>query len=459
MLAKIGPGRNSKRARRAVPHASTPSDVGRQQVGRELDAAERRSRSSGPAPWPASSCRRPARPRSGGGPRRRGTATASRMTSSLPWITRAMFEHTASKTPANVTLCTGSVVVTSSSPLDRLHRLGPRGPRQSAVDPPERSRTAPGSVPPLPRVCTVRLVTSIGPTAGRDADAGARASTSVAPSSRSALVDRHRRGAVRGTVARRRRARRRGPVRRRRGPGRTRSSTGRAGPDRASGSAAGARWRPASSVSPLNIPAGADFPLAGPARRARGLPTFVDNDAKALALGEGWVGAAHGRRRLHRHGGVDRRRRRDRARRPAARRRRRQRRPHRPRDRRARRAGRASAAPAAASRPRRRARSIAAITGPTGGRGAGPRCERRTGRLVGRAVASVANLLDLRLAVVAGSVALGFGDAVLRPPPRPSSTARPASTSHGAPASCPAGSGDDGPLVGAAAVGFEELGR
>ena len=25
-----------------------------------------------------------------------------------------------------------------------------------------------------------------------------------------------------------------------------------------------------------------------------GLPTFVDNDAKALALGEGWVGAAVG---------------------------------------------------------------------------------------------------------------------------------------------------------------------
>ena len=33
----------------------------------------------------------------------------------------------------------------------------------------------------------------------------------------------------------------------------------------------------------------------------------------------------------------------------------------------------------------------------------------RTGTLVGRAVASVANLLDLDLAVVAGSVALGFG--------------------------------------------------
>ena len=34
----------------------------------------------------------------------------------------------------------------------------------------------------------------------------------------------------------------------------------------------------------------------------------------------------------------------------------------------------------------------------------------RAGRLVGRAVGSIANLLDLQLAVVAGSVALGFGD-------------------------------------------------
>ena len=32
----------------------------------------------------------------------------------------------------------------------------------------------------------------------------------------------------------------------------------------------------------------------------------------------------------------------------------------------------------------------------------------RTGKLVGRAIASVANLLDLPLAVVSGSVALGF---------------------------------------------------
>ena len=39
-----------------------------------------------------------------------------------------------------------------------------------------------------------------------------------------------------------------------------------------------------------------------------------------------------------------------------------------------------------------------------------PRSSSATGRLVGRAVASVANLLDLPLAVVAGSVALGFGE-------------------------------------------------
>jgi glucokinase len=40
---------------------------------------------------------------------------------------------------------------------------------------------------------------------------------------------------------------------------------------------------------------------------------------------------------------------------------------------------------------------------------AGPEIRARTGRLVGRAVATVANLLDLQLASVSGSVALGFG--------------------------------------------------
>lgn len=48
------------------------------------------------------------------------------------------------------------------------------------------------------------------------------------------------------------------------------------------------------TVSPLNIPAWREFPLRARLADALGLPTFVDNDAKALALGEGWVGAAAG---------------------------------------------------------------------------------------------------------------------------------------------------------------------
>ena len=136
----------------------------------------------------------------------------------------------------------------------------------------------------------------------------------------------------------------------------------------------------------------------------------VDNDAKALALGEGWRGAAAGRARLHRHGRVDRRRRRHRARRPPARRRRRQRRPHRPRDRRARRPRSARAARRAASRPRQSGTAIAARTGAPAGRGARRgAASAPAGWSAGRSRRSP-TLLDLRLAVVAGSVALGYGD-------------------------------------------------
>ena len=52
--------------------------------------------------------------------------------------------------------------------------------------------------------------------------------------------------------------------------------------------------------------------------------------------------------------------------------------------------------------------AIARITGRPPAE-APPEVRERTGTLVGRAVASVANLLDLPLAVVSGSVALGFG--------------------------------------------------
>ena len=47
-------------------------DVGGQQVGRELDVGGTSSRSSARSPWPAWSCRRRARPRSAGVPRRSG---------------------------------------------------------------------------------------------------------------------------------------------------------------------------------------------------------------------------------------------------------------------------------------------------------------------------------------------------------------------------------------------------
>ena len=51
---------------------------------------------------------------------------------------------------------------------------------------------------------------------------------------------------------------------------------------------------PAGIVSPINIPAWRDFPLRQRLVDAFGRPCVVDNDAKALALGERWRGAGHG---------------------------------------------------------------------------------------------------------------------------------------------------------------------
>src|SRR5712691_4847765 len=51
---------------------------------------------------------------------------------------------------------------------------------------------------------------------------------------------------------------------------------------------------PAGIVSPLNIPAWRDFPLLGRLSAAFSVPCVVDNDAKALALGERWKGAGRG---------------------------------------------------------------------------------------------------------------------------------------------------------------------
>ncbi|HTX63237.1 MAG TPA: ROK family protein, partial [Acidimicrobiales bacterium] len=87
-----------------------------------------------------------------------------------------------------------------------------------------------------------------------------------------------------------------------------------------------------------------------------------------------------------------------------------------------------------------------------------PHVIERTGTLVGRAVASVAALADLELAVVSGSVALGYG--------RPffdaaqlelSARARLDFVAHAR--ILPGALGADGPLVGAASVGFRGLGH
>ncbi len=51
---------------------------------------------------------------------------------------------------------------------------------------------------------------------------------------------------------------------------------------------------PAGRVSPLNIPAWRDFPLRDRLAATFNLPCVVDNDAKALAVGERWLGSGHG---------------------------------------------------------------------------------------------------------------------------------------------------------------------
>jgi glucokinase len=75
----------------------------------------------------------------------------------------------------------------------------------------------------------------------------------------------------------------------------------------------------------------------------------------------------------------------------------------------------------------------------------------RTGRLVGRAIASVANLLDLRLAVVSGSVALGYGDVFFSAAQREIDERSCLDFSRGTRV-VPGALRDDGPLIGAAAV-------
>jgi len=81
----------------------------------------------------------------------------------------------------------------------------------------------------------------------------------------------------------------------------------------------------------------------------------------------------------------------------------------------------------------------------------------RTGQLVGQAVASVANLLDLRLACVAGSVALGFGDVFFAAAQAEIDASARLDFSRGT-RMIRGGLGDAGPLVGAAALAWRTAG-
>jgi glucokinase len=209
------------------------------------------------------------------------------------------------------------------------------------------------------------------------------------------------------------------------------------------------------TISPLNVPAWRAYPLRAALAEATGLPVFVDNDAKALALGEGWLGAAAGVRDYVAMvvstgvgGGIvlD----------------------GRLLDGAAGNAGhighvivvpggrRCGCGGHGCLEAEASGTAIAAVTGRPAV-DAGPAVVERTGRLVGLAVASVAALLDLRLALVAGSVALGFG--------APFFAAAQASLAENCPIEhargariVPAGLGPDGPLVGAAAVAWRALG-
>jgi glucokinase len=161
------------------------------------------------------------------------------------------------------------------------------------------------------------------------------------------------------------------------------------------------------AVSPLNIAQWRDFPLRARVAAHLELPTWVDNDAKALALGEGWVGTATGSRNylalvvstgvgggivldgrlLEGFGGN------------------------------AGHIGHVIVEPdghlcGCGARGCLEAEASGTAIARNTGRAATdatPEVVERVGRLVGRGVASVANLLDLQTAVVAGGVALGFG--------------------------------------------------
>ena len=209
-------------------------------------------------------------------------------------------------------------------------------------------------------------------------------------------------------------------------------------------------------VSPLNIPVWRDFPLLDRLATLTGLATHIDNDAKALALGEAWKGAAVGEPnfigmvvstgvgggivldgRLLDGGDAN-----------------------------AGHIGHVIVEPEGTELPNHVRGTLEAEASGTAiaFRTGRPAAEadheeiRRAGTMVGRGIGSVANLLDLKLAVVAGSVALGFGEPFFAA--AQAEIDRVARLQHSVGTMIRrAALGADGPLVGAAAVGFRGIGH
>lgn len=209
------------------------------------------------------------------------------------------------------------------------------------------------------------------------------------------------------------------------------------------------------TVSPLNIPAWRGYPLRKRLADLTGLPVRVDNDAQALALAEGFWGGAvgvadymsmvvstgvgggvvsdgrlvHGRTYNAGHVGhviVN----------PGGR--------------------RCVCGARGCLEAEASGTAIEAITGRPAAE-AGREMIERTGRMVGRAVGSVANLLDLELTTVAGSVAFGFGAPFFAAAQDEVSATARLSFSRNC-RIAPSSLGPDGPVLGAAAVGLREDG-
>ncbi len=207
-------------------------------------------------------------------------------------------------------------------------------------------------------------------------------------------------------------------------------------------------------VSTLSIPSWRNFALRSSLAQLTGLATFVDNDAKAVVLGETWCGAAVGCRDVIGMvvstgvgGGIitdgrlldgD--------------------------------SGNAGHIGHICVVPNGRlckcgargcleavasGTAIAEMTGQPAA-DAPAHVVEQTGMYVGRAVASVAALLDLRLAVIGGSVALGFGEPFFRAAQTEADRYATLEFARGI-RLLPAGLGGDAPLVGAAAIARRQL--